>query len=212
LALSSHVSAVHTDSYGQQTDNAAKYTQRSGVERRLLSRFRTRMLAELQPLRPATILDAGCGEGYVTEWLASAFETSEITAVDGRADALAALADRNPNIHVEESDLSALPFADASFELVVCTEVLEHVPEPWAVLRELSRVSAPHVFITVPHEPFFRIGNLTAGRYVSRLGSTPGHVWTWSARDFRRLIRAEAEPLDWVSLFPWQGVLARSRG
>jgi 2-polyprenyl-3-methyl-5-hydroxy-6-metoxy-1,4-benzoquinol methylase len=202
---------VHTDSFGQQTDNAAKYTQRRGLERRLLSRFRTRMLAELRPLHPASILDAGCGEGYVTEWLARAFETTETTAVDGRADALAALTDRSPNIHVVESDLSALPFADDSFELVVCTEVLEHVREPSAVLRELARVSAPYLFITVPHEPFFRIGNLAAGRYVSRLGSTPGHAWTWSARDFRRLVGAEADPVRWVSLFPWQGVLARSR-
>ena len=202
---------MHTDSFGQQTDNAAKYTHRSGLERRLLSRFRMRMLAELQPLHPATVLDAGCGEGYVTEWLAGALDTSVITAVDGRGEALLALRDRNPTIRVLKSDLRALPFADDSFELVVCTEVLEHVPEPSAVLRELSRVSAAYLFITVPHEPFFRIGNLAAGRYASRLGSTPGHAWTWSARDFRRLIGAEAEPVRWVSLFPWQGVLARSR-
>ena len=203
---------MHTDSFGQQTDNAAKYTQRSGVERRLLSRFRARMLAELQPLRPATILDAGCGEGYVTEWLARALDTKEITAVDGRAEALRTLGERNPKIRVLEGDLRVLPFADDSFELVVCTEVLEHVPEPLPVLRELSRVSAAHLFVTVPHEPFFRLGNLAAGRYVSRLGSTPGHAWTWSARGFRRLIAAEAEPVRWVSLFPWQGVLARTRG
>ncbi len=203
---------MHTDSFGQRTDNAAKYTHRSGLERRLLSRFRARMLAELQPLHPASILDAGCGEGYVTEWLAGRLGSSEITAVDGRGEALLALRQRNPAIGVLQSDLHALPFADDSFELVVCTEVLEHVPDPTAVLRELCRVSAAHLFITVPHEPFFRIGNLAAGRYVSRLGSTPGHLWTWSAHGFRALVAAEAAPVRWVSLFPWQGLLARSVG
>jgi SAM-dependent methyltransferase len=48
--------------------------------------------------------------------------------------------------------LQALPFIDQSFDAVLCTEVLEHVPEPEKVLREFNRVIKPggRVFITVP--------------------------------------------------------------
>jgi SAM-dependent methyltransferase len=109
------------------------------------------------------------------------------------------------------SDLRALPFPDGAFELVLCTEVLEHLPEPHQGLRELGRVCACHMFLTVPHEPFFRAGNVARGRYLSRLGSTPGHVSTWGRRGFLRAVAAEAEPIRWVSMFPWQGVLARPR-
>jgi SAM-dependent methyltransferase len=197
--------------FGQETDNAAKYEQTSRVERRLLARFRARLLAEVEALAPARVLDAGCGEGHVTAWLAEALPCSEITGVEGRADALAACRRRNPMVRAVRADLSALPFPDGAFELVLCTEVLEHVREPGRPLRELSRVCAGHLLLTVPHEPFFRAGNLVRGRYVARLGSTPGHVSAWGRRGFLRALATETEPVRWISLFPWQGVLARPR-
>jgi trans-aconitate methyltransferase len=71
--------------FGQETDNAAKYERGGSVERRLLSRFRARLLAEVTPLTPRRVLDAGCGEGHVTAWLADALPASDITGVEGRA-------------------------------------------------------------------------------------------------------------------------------
>ena len=198
--------------FGQETDNAEKYERRGGVEGRLLARFRARMLAEVVPLAPGRVLDAGCGEGHVSAWLAGSLPASDITGVDGRADALAAFRARNPRLTALEGDLRALPFPDGAFDLVVCTEVLEHLPAPREVLGELTRVCSGYLFLTVPHEPFFRGGNLVRGRYVGRLGSTPGHLSTWGRRSFLSTVATEAEPLRWVSLFPWQGVLARPRG
>jgi SAM-dependent methyltransferase len=198
--------------FGQETDNAAKYERAGTLERRLLARFRARLLAAVQPLAPRRVLDAGCGEGHVTAWLAAALPASEITGLEGRAEALAAFRERNPGLRAVEGDLCALPFLDRAFELVLCTEVLEHLPQPRGALHELGRVCSGHLLLTVPHEPFFRAGNLARGRYLTRLGSTPGHVSTWGRCAFLRLVETEAEPLRWISLFPWQGVLARPRG
>lgn len=198
--------------FGQQTDNAAKYEQAGGIEQRLLARFRARLLELVVPLAPARVLDAGCGEGHVTAWLAEALPAAQITGLEGRPDALAVFRERNPGCAAIEGDLLALPFENAGFDLVTCTEVLEHLPEPRRALREVGRVSAGHLVLTVPHEPFFRAGNLARGRYLSRFGSTPGHLSTWSRRGFERTVAAEAEPIRWVSTFPWQGVLARPRG
>jgi SAM-dependent methyltransferase len=197
--------------FGQATDNEAKYSEAGGIERRLLSRFRRRVLAEAAPLAPGRVLDAGCGEGHVTAWLAEALPGSEVTGVDGRAEALVAFRARNAGLRAVEGDLTATPFEDGAFDLVVCTEVLEHLPDPPAVLRELGRVSSGHVLLTVPHEPFFRAGNLAAGRYAARLGSTPGHLSTWGRRGFLRVVASELEPVRWFSLLPWQGILARPR-
>lgn len=198
--------------FGQETDNTEKYERAGGVEDRLLGRFRKRLLEEAVPLAPRRVLDAGCGEGHVTAWLAEALPASRITGVDGRAEAIEAYRKRNPGADGMAGDLRALPFEAGAFDLVVCTEVLEHLPEPADVLRELGRVCSGHLLLTVPHEPFFRAGNLARGRYVARLGSTPGHRWTWSRRAFMALVGSQAEPVRWRSLFPWQGVLARPRG
>jgi SAM-dependent methyltransferase len=195
--------------FGQETDNTVKYKWAGGLELRLLSRFRARLLAEVGPIAPPRVLDAGCGEGHVTAWLAEALPASEITGVDGRREALVEFRARNPGLPALEADLIALPFPDHAFELVVCTEVLEHLPDPGKALRELGRVCAGHLLLTVPHEPFFRAGNLARGRYVSRLGSTPGHRSTWGRRGLLRAVAAEAEPVRWISMFPWQGVIAR---
>ncbi len=52
------------------------------------------------------------------------------------------------------ADLMAMPaVADASFDAVLCTQVLEHVPRPWDALAEIARVLAPggHLILSVPH-------------------------------------------------------------
>jgi ubiquinone/menaquinone biosynthesis C-methylase UbiE len=67
------------------------------------------------------------------------------------------------------SEANALPIPDASFDVVICTEVLEHVPEPIAVVRELGRVVAPggRLILTAPlgsgihQEPYHFYGGYT---------------------------------------------------
>lgn len=158
---------------------------------------------------PDTILDAGCGEGVVTGWIADALPSAAITAVDADPAAVAECARRSGDVDVGIADVYDLPFANASFELVVATEVLEHIDSPRVAVRELARVSAGALLLTVPREPFFRLGNLARGRYVRRLGSTPGHVNTWGRRSFLRQLDGEASAtLRWRGALPWQLVVA----
>lgn len=208
-AVATYGPAAGGDAFGQLTDNEAKYEGSGAVETRLLARFRAELLAQVVPLAPASCLDAGCGEGHVVSWLRQALPGAALTGVDGRPEAVEAFRTRNPGHEAVAGDLRALPFPDDCFDLVLCTEVLEHLEQPGAVLRELGRVSRGHVMVTVPHEPFFRAGNLARGRYVARLGSTPGHLSTWSRRGLRRLLSEELEVVQWFSAFPWQGAVAR---
>jgi SAM-dependent methyltransferase len=205
------LAGAEAGSFGQATDNLAKYGY-SGVEGRLLGWFRARLVAAAVRLSPHDVLDAGCGEGVVSGWLGQAIPGAAITGVDGRASAVEAFRSANPGMTAVVGDLTSLPFADGAFDLVVCTEVLEHLPEPALALRELGRVCAGHVLVTVPHEPFFQAGNFVAGRYRDRWGSTPGHLSHWSRRGLLRTVAAELDPVRWFSLFPWQGVLARPAG
>jgi len=67
------------------------------------------------------------------------------------------------------SEANAIPVSDASFDVIICTEVLEHVPEPIAVVREFGRIVAPggRLILTAPlgsgihQEPYHFYGGYT---------------------------------------------------
>lgn len=87
------------------------------------------------------VLDAACGVGYGIEILAAAGAKS-VTGVDLDPEAIAAAKSRfgKDAADLVEADLGELPFADDSFDAVVCFETIEHVEEPKRALAELRRV------------------------------------------------------------------------
>src|SRR4051812_33768233 len=86
------------------------------------------------------VLDAGCGTAYGSAILGDAGAT-EVVAVDIDGAAVeAARASAPGGVTLETGDIRRLPYADASFDVVVCFEVVEHVDNPETVFDELRRV------------------------------------------------------------------------
>jgi 2-polyprenyl-3-methyl-5-hydroxy-6-metoxy-1,4-benzoquinol methylase len=81
------------------------------------------------------ILDAGCGTG-----LNLASMPAGSVGIDLNPRNVALVQERLPQHHVVVGDIEQLPFGDAEFGTVVCTEVLEHVPHPDQALAEIHRV------------------------------------------------------------------------
>jgi 2-polyprenyl-3-methyl-5-hydroxy-6-metoxy-1,4-benzoquinol methylase len=93
-------------------------------------------------------LDAGCGDGRYLAALASLPERPRQvvgTDIAGRILATARLATEQAGIEAElvKANLEALPFEDARFDLVLCAQVIEHLLDPSAGMRELARVVRP---------------------------------------------------------------------
>lgn len=95
------------------------------------------------------ILDAGCGNG----WLASLYRGRHMVVGIDLADANLRRI-RELGLHPVKYNLDrTLPFADACFDTVVCSEILEHIFSPDMLLREIMRVLKPggRVILTVPN-------------------------------------------------------------
>jgi SAM-dependent methyltransferase len=117
---------------------------------------RYRLAARLAPGRRA--LDAACGEGYGTAMLAAAGADVVGVGVDA---ATVEHARRRYGLDVRVGDVLALPFDDASFDLVVSFETIEHTAEPLRMLDELRRVLLPDglLLISTPNAREYRIDN-----------------------------------------------------
>jgi SAM-dependent methyltransferase len=89
--------------------------------------------------RPSRLLDIGCGQGVLLEALSRALPDALLVGIDAVAPPAQA-----PWQAVTGDIAGRLPFADASFDVVVAGEVIEHVPNPDLMLAEARRVLTPH--------------------------------------------------------------------
>ena len=109
------------------------------------------------------ILDLGCGFGRHAyeaarrgaDVIALDAGTDEVNGVLGTFAAMVEageLADGRSRVGVVQGDALALPFSDDSFDHVICSEVLEHIPDDLDAMRELTRVLKPGgtMAITIP--------------------------------------------------------------
>jgi SAM-dependent methyltransferase len=113
----------------------------------------------------AKLLDVGCGSG----WLAEHFRY--YTGIDGSPEAVAAAQAKGRSIVHGDVDQS-LPFEGASFDGVVLKDLLEHVADPVAVVREVHRVLKPggHVFASSPDAQRWVWDDYTHRRPFTRKG------------------------------------------
>jgi SAM-dependent methyltransferase len=101
-------------------------------------------------------LDLGCGDGgSAGVWVAA--HAAAYVGVDISPVAVARARERGLDARVVD-DAAALPFEDAAFDAVLCTEVLEHLVDPLAAAREARRVLRPggRLLVTVPNIAFWR--------------------------------------------------------
>lgn len=111
-----------------------------------------RILAEV---KGETVLDVGCGTGYLVDWLKRRRPELALTGTDFIIEE--GTRTRHLDISFVEGPIEALPFADASFDTVICTHVLEHILDFRRALAELRRVTRDTLILVVPREREYRV-------------------------------------------------------
>jgi ubiquinone/menaquinone biosynthesis C-methylase UbiE len=149
-------------------------------------------VGSLEPARRA--LDLGCGDGAVSP----AVPAEHMTLADVSAVALDRARARLPEAEAAELDPDApLPFADGSFDLVVCTETVEHVRDVQLLLSEARRVLGPggRLAVTTPAH----------GRLTAAPDPLSPHLRFFTRRSLRALL--EEMGFDVLTLKRRRGVL-----
>ena len=138
------------------------------------------LMTSLVPADVRTIVDVGCGDGTLTHFFV---ERWQVTAVDRSAVALERL-----RCETVEASADALPMADRSADLLMSSEMLEHLPDPVfaGAIAEMQRVAGSYLLLSVPDREDVRRRFARCSKCDHRF-NVYGHLRSLGAADLERL-------------------------
>jgi len=194
----------------KKSTNLAKHTTKNPIEKIILKNFYNTLLKSIRPYQIDTVLDAGCGEGFTLDRLRREKIGKTYSGIEYDQKAVDIANNLYPEIDIKQGDIYKLPFKSNSFDLVVCTEVLEHLDNPKKAYRELLRVSRKYVLITVPNEPIFTLQRIAKLKNIRHLGAHPEHIQHWSSGAFLKFVKIRGVKLiDKKLPIPWTMVIIK---
>ncbi len=194
-----------------------KYHVKNPIYKFLMKGFDAAMFGCLQEVseksnKPMKILEVGCGEGLLGAKILKVFDKAAYTGLDIE-DAIIDEAKQN----CEQGSFSVASVYDLSdyhespFDLVIVSEVLEHLESPERALNELKKIQSDYFVFSVPREPLWRFLNIARFKYINKLGNTPGHLKHWSKKGFKKLIQTYFNIIRLKSPFPWSMALCEKK-
>jgi len=197
----------------EETSNYQKYKSKNKLKQIMIKRFQEKLLTIFtNEDQNTSLLDAGCGEGFISNYIYDQTKIKNITGIDINKDSLAFAKSNNKNIKYKKGDIYKLGFKDEEFDIVITLEVLEHLTNPSQALKEIIRVAKNKIIISVPNEPYFSLGNLLSLKNVKRFGNPPDHINRWSKAQFVSFIKREIEDkyqINILTSFPWTIIIIK---
>jgi 2-polyprenyl-3-methyl-5-hydroxy-6-metoxy-1,4-benzoquinol methylase len=187
----------------KQTDNYKKHTHKNPIQRFLLGNFFKNLVNLTKAKTVDSILDVGCGEGFTLNRLKENGIGKRLEGIEYLQAAIDLGKKTYPDIKITKGNIYELPYKDNSFDLVLCTEVLEHLEKPGDALKELVRVSKKYLVISVPNEPFFMLAQLIRGKNWSRFGNDIEHVNHWTMFGFPKFVKKNSKVKILAKRFPF---------
>jgi len=191
-----------------------KYNSRNPIVQWMMQGFARDLSALVTLAAPSSIHEVGCGEGYwVFKWSNNGFNargsdfSSQVIKI-AQANAAAR------NVSPDRFKVASIYDMDAKkdhADLVICCEVLEHLAEPELGLIALQRIVGRHLIISVPREPIWCALNIARGKYLTKLGNTPGHIQHWTQKGFIRQVSKYFEIIEVKRPFPWTMLLCQPK-
>jgi ubiquinone/menaquinone biosynthesis C-methylase UbiE len=193
-----------------ETTNYKKHANTNPIQKMLIGNFYNTFYKMVKPLRANSILDVGCGEGFTLKKLEEKKIGKMNEGIDYSSDAIKIGKKIYPELNLKKGDVYKLDYKDNSFDLSICTEVLEHLENPTKAVEEIRRVTSKYIVFSVPNEPFFILANLLRGKYIKSFGNHPEHINHWTAKGFESFLKKQGLVIvKSRHPFAWSLVLAK---
>jgi 2-polyprenyl-3-methyl-5-hydroxy-6-metoxy-1,4-benzoquinol methylase len=183
---------------------------------RKIEEGRLRIIRDMVSASPGDkVLEVGSGGGHVLRM----FKQAKLTAVDVSGKFLETARENLKGYDCEfiKGAIDQLGLPAASFDRVICTEVLEHIPDFEPVMREIARLVKPtgRAVITVPNDPLINAGksvfrNSPVGWALGdrvNWGGDHFHVHQWRPSEFRGVLsryfvveEQQSSPFNWLPI------------
>jgi 2-polyprenyl-6-hydroxyphenyl methylase/3-demethylubiquinone-9 3-methyltransferase len=146
--------------------------------------LRLQWIQSLAPLQGREVLDVGCGGGILSDAMARAGATTlgiDLASKSLKVAQLHALEAQTPNVRYREVSVEDLARErPASFDVVTCMEMLEHVPDPSAIVRACAELVKPGgwvFFSTLNRNPKSFLFAIVGAEYVLNLLPRGTHTY-----------------------------------
>lgn len=183
-----------------------KYSNRNIFVKMIMRNFFQSFDEILSQIKFISVLDAGCGEGHMSDYLLNKYPGLSIDAFDISESVIKKAQIDFPDIHFHTGSIYDIK-TEKPYDLVISLEVLEHVDEPERALLEIQNASNRFILLSVPNEPIWRISNFLRGKYLMDYGNTPGHINHWGKKDFYHLCAKFGRIITIKNPFPWTMIL-----
>ncbi len=161
-------SAAYDEGWQSKWDDMKKYGPFSRHLRRIIKQI-------IRPLEFESVLDVGCGQGSFLSELQAEFPGIKASGIDLSPSAVKLARERVPGGRFAVMDISEQAL-DEKCDLVVCSEVLEHIPDDITALRNLRKMTGKYLLISTPQgrmrqfeKQVGHVRNYAAGELVKKL-------------------------------------------
>ena len=192
-------------------EDAIKYETGNPISKLLLKGFFNALEDLLGSISFDNVYEAGCGNGFVTRFIRNKYKTVAIGASDISESKISVAKEEVLNVDFSIDSIYKTRQCDNAYDLVIATEVLEHLEHPREALTELIRISKKHIIVSVPNEPIWRIGNMARAKYLKSFGNTPGHINHWSRSSFVKLLGESCSVKKVLLPPPWVMALCEKK-
>jgi SAM-dependent methyltransferase len=135
---------AHQPIYGYRTP----YAESAHIARYMITRS---ILDNLAKYKFSELIDISAAEGYTAHLIKTLFGVK--VRVTDWSESVCKMAKNIYGLQADVADIKNLPFKDNEFEVVLCSETLEHIPDWEKGFEELLRITNKLLVITVPHDP-----------------------------------------------------------